>query len=338
MACGGGAAPAPATQAPIEPPAVVSVSPSSEPTAVTIASASAGPAPSASVATCGPTSLPDGQAGCLACPPATDLHAMRATPAPPTLYDGTPLRDPRSLAVAAGDPGEASYRRGLAHEAAKSFTDARKDYYDVIKSTPQSSFVIPSYLAFGDLFYDEAVGGDPTKYPLASQAYQKAVTVPPPGNRLYVYAWYKLANVFWQTGDFAQSLSAFRKAIQGATSFPQLTGSPDIATGARRASLQVYAQTGDPTAAYAYFHDISGDTPGTNGETFAMMEVLGNYYIVTGHYTEAAVLFRDLLARTESGEPGQRCGYQTLARAAACAASTNRSFRRTNCPELSSGP
>ncbi len=37
----------------------------------------------------------------------------------------------------------------------------------------------------------------------AKQAYQKVITKPPPDNKVYGYAWYKLAYVFWNQGDLA---------------------------------------------------------------------------------------------------------------------------------------
>jgi hypothetical protein len=47
-------------------------------------------------------------------------------------------------------------------------------------------------LAFADLFFDEAEHDDPTKLPLAQQAYQKVLAYPPPANLAYAFAWYRL--------------------------------------------------------------------------------------------------------------------------------------------------
>ena len=56
-----------------------------------------------------------------------------------------------------------------------------------------------AYLAFGELFFNEALS-DPTKWEPAKQAYQKVISKPPPENKVYGYAWYKLAYVFWNHG------------------------------------------------------------------------------------------------------------------------------------------
>ena len=41
------------------------------------------------------------------------------------------------------------------------------------------------------------------KWEPAKQAYMKVIAKPPPENKVYGYAWYKLAYVFWNQGDFA---------------------------------------------------------------------------------------------------------------------------------------
>ena len=54
------------------------------------------------------------------------------------------------------------------------------------------------------------------------QAYQKVIAKPPPENKVYGYAWYKLAYVFWNKGDLPHALDAFKKTIDFGIQFAQL--------------------------------------------------------------------------------------------------------------------
>ena len=102
-------------------------------------------------------------------------------------------------------------------------------YLDLITKTPNSKYIPNAYLAFGELFFNEAMG-DPTKWDPAKQAYMKVIAKPPPENKVYGYAWYKLAYVFWNQGDLPHALDAFKKTIDFGTTFAQL---PNAATARR---------------------------------------------------------------------------------------------------------
>ena len=157
------------------------------------------------------------------------------------------------------------------------------------------------------MFFNQAQG-DPSKWETAGQAYQKVIGYPPPDNKVYGYAWYKLAYVFWNEGDFARALNAFKKTIDYGVTYAQLPNATKLAEGARRDIIPVYALKGDPTAAFNFFHNISGDESGQNGKTFKMMDDLGQNYLDTGHYPEAISLYKDLMARDRSGD--KSCVYQ----------------------------
>jgi tetratricopeptide (TPR) repeat protein len=202
---------------------------------------------------------------------------------------------------------EVLYYLAYEYEQGSDNDKARKTYFQLIQSRPNSKYIPNAYLAFGELFFNEAQG-DPSKWGVAQQAYQKVIGFPPPENKVYGYAWYKLAYVLWNSGDFTGALSAFKKTIDYGTTYTQVPGASKLADSARRDIIPVYALRGDPSAAYNFFHNISGDAAGASAKTFVMMDDLGNNYLDTGHYVEAIALYRDLLARDRAGD--KTCVYQ----------------------------
>ena len=202
---------------------------------------------------------------------------------------------------------EVLYYLAYEYEQGNDNANARTTYYKLIQSRPNSKYIPNAYLAFGELFFNEAQG-DPSKWPVAQQAYQKVIGFPPPDNKVYGYAWYKLAYVLWNSGDFAGALSAFKHTIDYGTTFTQIPGASKLADSARRDIIPVYALKGDPSAAYNFFHNLSGDPAGQSAKTFLMMDELGNNYLDTGHYPEAIALYRDLLSRDRGGD--KTCVYQ----------------------------
>ncbi|MBX3229302.1 MAG: hypothetical protein KIT84_18225 [Labilithrix sp.] len=204
-----------------------------------------------------------------------------------------------------GQLDEVLYYLAYEYEQANDLANARRVYFDLIKKAPQSKYIPNAYLAFGELFFNEAQG-DPSKWDLAAQAYQEVTKYPAPANKVYGYAWYKLGYVFWNKGELEKSLNAFKKTIEFGVVNSQLPGASKLADSARRDVIPVYALKGDPAQAYNFFHNISGDSSG-NEKTFKMMDDLGVNYLDTGHYQEAIVLYKDLLTRDRGG---RQCVYQ----------------------------
>jgi tetratricopeptide (TPR) repeat protein len=202
---------------------------------------------------------------------------------------------------------EVLYYLAYEYEQANENDKARKAYFNLISKRPDSKYIPNAYLAFGELFFNEAQG-DPSQWENAKQAYVKVIGYPPPNNKVYGYAWYKLAYVFWNNGEFDKALNAFKKTIDYGVTFSQLPNAVKLAESARKDIIPVYALKGDPSAAYNFFHNISGDAGGTNELTFKMMDDLGNNYLDTGHYPEAITLYKDLMARDRSG--AKSCVYQ----------------------------
>ncbi len=201
---------------------------------------------------------------------------------------------------------EVLYYLAYEYEQAGDAKNARVVYYDLIQNAPTSKYVPNAYLAFGELFYNEAQG-DPSKWDLAAQAYQEVVKYPAPANKAFGYAWYKMAYVFWNKGELDKALSAFKRTIDFGVGNPTLPGAAKLADSARRDLIPVYALSGDPAKAYAFLHGMSGDSAGSNDKTFKMLDDLGNSYIDTGHYPEGITVYRDLISRDKGGRV---CGYQ----------------------------
>ncbi|MCA9585436.1 MAG: tetratricopeptide repeat protein [Myxococcales bacterium] len=205
-----------------------------------------------------------------------------------------------------GQLDEVLYYLAYEYEQASDLKNARSVYYDLIKKRPDSKYIPNAYLAFGELFFNEAQG-DPSKWDLSAQAYTEVVKYPPPQNKVLGYARYKLAYVFWNKGEFDKALSEFKKVIEFGVAYPQLPGASKLADSARRDFIPVYALKGDPAQAYNVIHNVAGDKPGSNEKTFKMLDDLGMNYLDTGHYPEAIILYKDLINRDKSG---RHCVYQ----------------------------
>ena len=196
---------------------------------------------------------------------------------------------------------EVLYYLAYEYEQAKDLPNARKVYYELIQKAPTSKYIPSAYLAFGELFFGEAQS-DPAKFTLAEQAYLEVIKYPPPDNKMFGYAHYKLAYVQWNVGDFARALTHFKSAIAFGTQYPTLPNAGPLAEAARKDLIPVYAISGRPDAAYTFFHSLSGDATNENEKTFRMMDQLGRSYLDTGHYADVIALYRDLMRRDRGPE------------------------------------
>jgi tetratricopeptide (TPR) repeat protein len=103
---------------------------------------------------------------------------------------------------------EAYYYLALEYELAGDLNNARKSYYELIKSAPSSKYVPYAYFAFGEIFFHDAKS-DPSKYDFAKQAYQEVMKFPSP---IASDAACRLGLVFDAQGDLKQATAARSRA------------------------------------------------------------------------------------------------------------------------------
>jgi TolA-binding protein len=201
---------------------------------------------------------------------------------------------------------EVLYYLAYEHEQGGDLKNARSTYFELIQKAPKSPFIPYAYLAFGELFFQEAQG-DPAKWDLAAAAYKEVIKYPPPNNKQFGYARYKLGYVLWNKGEYAGALNEFKKVIEYGEQFTDVPNAAQLAKAARRDMIPVYAVAGAPDKAFNFFKPVSGDKGGEQVKTVGMLNDLGLAYLDTGHYKEGIVLYRDLLSR-DQGPKG--CYYQ----------------------------
>ncbi|MFO7180521.1 MAG: tetratricopeptide repeat protein, partial [Pseudomonadota bacterium] len=201
---------------------------------------------------------------------------------------------------------EVLYYLAYEYEQAGDYDNARPVYFELIQKAPKSPYIPNAYLAFGELFFQEAQG-DPSKWDLAAAAYQEVIKYPPPNNKIYGYARYKLGYVHWNKGEYAKALNEFKKVIEYGDTYKDIPNATHLAKAARRDLIPVYAVSGNPDKAYNFFRPLAGDQGGDQTKTIEMLNELGLAYLDTGHYREAITLYRDLMSR-DSGS--RTCFYQ----------------------------
>ncbi|MEM1029427.1 MAG: hypothetical protein AAGN82_03710 [Myxococcota bacterium] len=200
---------------------------------------------------------------------------------------------------------EVLYYLAYEYEQAGELDKARDVYLELTENWKDSRFVPNAYLAFGELFFNEAQG-DPSKWDVAGNFYRQVQDYDPPGNKLWGYATYKLGYVEWNKGEYGKAIAEFKRVIEFGKKYSNLPNAPGLAKSARRDIIPVYALAGDPAKAYATFKPLSAK--GDDGSTYEMMEDLGQNLLDTGHYAEAIILYKDLIKRQPRG--GKACYYQ----------------------------
>lgn len=202
---------------------------------------------------------------------------------------------------------EVLYYLAYEYEQAADLDNARKVYFELIQKAPKSKYVPNAYLAFGELFFQEAMG-DPAKWALSSEAYKQVLKYPPPENKVWGYAHYKLGYVYWNTGEYAKAIQEFKATIEFGDKYADQPNAAQLQKAARRDLIPVYAVSGKPDKAFNFLKPLSGDKGGTDEKTLDMLNELGLAYLDTGHYEDAIVLYHDLMSR----DKGDRfCSYQS---------------------------
>jgi tetratricopeptide (TPR) repeat protein len=202
---------------------------------------------------------------------------------------------------------EVLYYLAYEYEQAGDLDKARNAYTKLVAEAPKSEYVPSAYLAFAELFFNEA-SADPSKWVLAENFYKQVLKSPPPKNKLFGYAHYKLGYVYWNQGYYKDALGEFKAVIKYGTTYGDVPNATQLAKSARRDIIPVYAASQRPERAYNYFKPLSGDKGGEKTKTLEMLRDLGFAYLDTGHYKEGIGLYKDLLSRDKSE---YWCSYQS---------------------------
>ncbi len=181
--------------------------------------------------------------------------------------------------------------------------DARAGYVELIKKWPASSYVPNAYVALGDLSFEAA---DPAHMKEAEDEYREAVKFPPPANRVYGYALYKLAFVYWNQGDGVQALTVLMNTVKFSTQYPQEPGAATLRRAALRDVVPIFAQFGNPNRAYPFFRVMAGD----DARAITMLDELANTYSTTGKLPKAQNVYKELAVR----DPQHACAHGVRAR------------------------
>ena len=109
----------------------------------------------------------------------------------------------------------------------------RQAYFELIKDRPSSSYASWAYVAFGDVFFDDAVAGR-VSWDLARDAYQKAIALGPT-NGAYGYAQDRLGFTAWHLDDAKAARAAFGHAVDWTKKYPDAPSAADVGAEAKRA-------------------------------------------------------------------------------------------------------
>jgi tetratricopeptide (TPR) repeat protein len=216
------------------------------------------------------------------------------------------------------------FRFGCERELAGDRAEARRAFLELIQKSPSSKLVPYAYLAFADLFFEEAAS-DPTKWELARQAYSKVMTFPPRENPAYAFAVHRRGLVMAETGDHAHALADQKNAIATTLTYPNLPSAAETAEAARRALVTAYAAAGRPELAFTFFHEADAD------RAPALVVALGEEYLKRGEGQETAKLYDGALDALPSPEICDGAASAARALAAPFGAQIERT-RKTRCP------
>ncbi len=202
---------------------------------------------------------------------------------------------------------EVLYYLAFEYELDGNIDKARSIYWELIQKSPQSSYIPNAYLAFGELFFQEAQA-NPDVWATAGEAYREVKKYPAPGNKVWGYAAYKLGYTYWNLNEYDKALQQFKEVVEFGRQFPELPNAKKLGESAERDIIPVYAIAGRASKAYGFLRKVSGEEGDKNTRTFELMNDLGLAYLDTGHYDEAVVLFHDLMSRDKGDK---FCYYQT---------------------------
>lgn len=163
----------------------------------------------------------------------------------------------RAAGVQAESPEREIYERALAAEERGSWVEARKEYFQLVQSHPTSRLVPLAYLAFGEMFADEAAG-DPAKWDLARASYQEVMKYPAPVNIAHAYAAARVGDSD-RGRDDQRALASYKTAIESAARYPELPCAAAVRQRAESGLVQAFAEVGAPGRAWAFLRSTTGE-------------------------------------------------------------------------------
>ncbi len=171
---------------------------------------------------------------------------------------------------------------------------ARTYFKRLIKDYPQSKFLPDAFLSFAEYYFENK------DLEAALKFYEKVMQYP--DSRVYTYARYKEGWVYYNMGDFKQSLATFVDVIHLSQKSSK-KGKIGLEKEAKKDSVRAYSRVGTPDKAWAFFKNIGGDYATT------MLEQLGELYNGQGQFQDSIKIYRQLIA-LEPKSP-KVCSWQT---------------------------
>jgi tetratricopeptide (TPR) repeat protein len=171
---------------------------------------------------------------------------------------------------------------------------ARKKLFEVIAKYPASEHTPVAYLFFGELFFHDAEAGDPTKYEIARQAYEKVLAYPVATTPAYAYAAYRCALAWRATNENEKALQRFQNAVTKHPDHP--VQATLVAQAATDGLIATYAVVGEPEAAKSFFRAAALPPK--------MVAALGEEYLRRGTPSDAVVAVESVL---QPGIVGETC-------------------------------
>ena len=160
---------------------------------------------------------------------------------------------------------EVLYYLAYEYEQGQDLDNARKVYYELIQKAPQSKYIPNAYLAFGELFFNEAQG-DPRSGTWPRARTKRSSSIRRRTTRSSATRTTSSPTFYWNKGEFPRALDEFKKTIDYGDSYAAIPNAAQLAKAARRDLIPVYALSGRPEAAYNFFQNLSGDEAGETAE------------------------------------------------------------------------
>jgi tetratricopeptide (TPR) repeat protein len=168
-------------------------------------------------------------------------------------------------------------------EASGDLQRARLAYFELVQKHPKSPLLPYVYFAFAELFFRESATHS-SKLALAQAAYDEVRKYPPPGNRIYLVALARVAEVHEGRGEFEKALGSFKATLDGVRNYPQLECVDGVARAARAGMVRAYAEAGRADRAAAFFRKVDADAAGQ------MLEELADELAKRGQQADACIV------------------------------------------------